>query len=243
MNVLDPLGDGISCLELVRAGGSDLDVVNAARVSYGKRVTQLDEKDVKLINYLLKNKHTSPFEHTQLVYRVKAPIFVIRQWMRHRIGVSYNELSGRYAVLPLDFYMPVQWRTQDPVNKQSSVPASLADENIINEKYQSTLETCKKTYQELLDRGVCRELARGVLPVTLYTELIFTCNLISLFHFATLRADSHAQWEIQQYAKGMIELGRTHFPLSIKGWEGLQKPAETPLKTTSQNQQVASTHH
>ncbi len=225
--IIDPLGDNLSSLELVRTGGSDLDVVNAARVSYGARKDAVDERDAKLIHYLLKHHHTSPFEHTQLVFRVKAPIYVVRQWMRHRVGVSYNEISARYSVIPLEFYTPVQWRIQDEVNKQGSHVATLDQEEQLRTAYQQSIDTATHAYQELLAAGVCRELARGVLPVCTYTHFIFTCNLISLFHFVRLRADSHAQWEIQQYAKGMLEMGQESFPHSIASWKKIQGWEET----------------
>lgn len=227
-HILDPLGDGLSSLELVRSGGTDLDVVNAARVSYGKRTYELSERDERLIFYLLQNHHTSPFEHTQLVYRVKAPIYIVRQWMRHRIGISYNEISGRYAVLPLEFYTPKQWRIPDPSNHQGSMAhkGTVVSEREIDTKaeeaYRQAIETASKSYQELIDAGICRELARGVLPLCTYTQFIFTCNLVSLFHFVKLRADSHAQSEIQAYAKGLLNLARPAFPISIASWERLQ---------------------
>lgn len=218
-----PLGDGISSLELIRASGSDLEAVNAARVSYGSRSSTMGDRDEKLIRYLIAHEHTSPFEHNQIVFRVRAPIYVMRNWVRHRIGVSYNEISGRYAELPVEFYIPKQWRIQDPNNKQSSVPATIDKDREMFEAYKQSIETAGKTYKELLKAGVCRELARGVLPVCTYTEFIFTCNLVSLFHFVRLRAHGTAQWEIQQYAHGMLELARQHFPVSIKAWEELKK--------------------
>lgn len=218
---IDPLNDGTSSLALVRASGSDLDVVNAARVSYGSYCETMSPRDEKLIWYLISHQHTSPFEHTQLVFRVKAPIYVIRQWMRHRVGVSYNEISGRYVELPLEFYTPQQWRIQDPKNKQGSLPADIDHDGHLKELYTQAITTATASYKALLEAGVCRELARGVLPVCTYSEFIFTCNLISLFHFVKLRADSHAQWEIQTYARGMLELARPHFPVSIQSWERL----------------------
>ncbi len=233
--IIDPLGDNLSSLELVRTGGSDLDVVNAARVSYGSRKDTVDERDAKLIHYLLKHHHTSPFEHTQLVFRVKAPIYVVRQWMRHRVGVSYNEISARYAVIPLEFYTPTQWRAQDETNKQGSFAKELSNDDDLHAAYQSTIDSACVSYQKLLDAGVCRELARGVLPVCTYTHFIFTCNLISLFHFVRLRADSHAQWEIQQYAKGMLEMAQESFPYSIASWkkiQGWEEVVATPATQT-----------
>ncbi|MCK4264996.1 FAD-dependent thymidylate synthase [Candidatus Babeliales bacterium] len=219
---IDPLQDGISKIELIRASGSDLDVANAARVSFGGWNQTFTEKDEKLIRYLIKHEHTSPFEHNQLSYRIKVPIYIIRQWMRHRVGVSYNEISGRYAELPMDFYVPKSWRTQDLSNKQGSVEALGETDTKNREAYIKSLETAKDSYKKLLAEGVCRELARGVLPLCTYTEFIFTCNLVSLFHFVRLRSDHHAQWEIQQYAVGLLELAQEHFPTSIKNWAKLK---------------------
>ena len=116
---IDPLGDGISSVELVRVSGSDLDIANAARVSYGRISTELSDRDKNLINFLMEHNHSSPFEHNQLSFRVKAPIFVARQWMRHRIN-SYNEISYRYVQVGTEFYKPKAFRFQDNENKQSS---------------------------------------------------------------------------------------------------------------------------
>lgn len=217
---VDPLKDGISSLELIRISGSDVDIVNAARVSYGKVVTEVTERDIHLIKFLIKHAHTSPFEHNQLSFRVKCPIFVGRQWMRHRMN-SYNEISYRYAKAKEEFYVPVKWRTQDKTNKQASAKSF---ENKTLKKYLASLELALKTYHELLDTGVCRELARGVLPVSLYTQFIFTCNLHSLMHFIKLRWHEGAQWEIQQYAKAMLHMAFPHFPVALTAWQEVHRP-------------------
>lgn len=213
---LDPLGDGISSLELIRVSGSDLDVVNAARVSFGKTSESFDDRDAKLLSYLLRNKHTSPFEHNQLSFRVKVPLFVARQWMRHRMN-SFNEISQRYVKSSLEFYIPQEWRNQDEVNKQAS-HGSFQNAELLA-AYRASLEVSRQTYEQLLDAGVVREIARGVLPMCTYTEFIFTCNLHSLMHFLSLRFTEHAQYEIRVYAKGMFELAREHFPVSLAEWK------------------------
>lgn len=215
---LDPLEDGISSLELVRVSGSDMDVVNAARVSYGKVVTQISEGDKKLIRYLLEHQHTSPFEHTMLSFRVKAPIYVIRQWMRHRM-CSYNEISYRYSKPSLEFYVPKYWRYQDKNNKQCST-GSFNDDTLL-QKYKESLELASKNYEFLLENGVCREQARGVLPVCTYSEFIYTCNLHSFMHFLKLRLGMGAQYEIRVYAQGMLELARPYFEVSLELWQEL----------------------
>jgi thymidylate synthase (FAD) len=218
---LDPLGDTISSLELIRVSGSDVDVVNAARVSYGKQTDTLTERDQALINYLVEHMHTSPLEHNQLSFRVKCPLYVARQWMRHRMN-SYNEISYRYVKAPLEFYVPNKWRYQDKKNRQGSVGEFENEE--FKRQYKETIAACVKTYEQLLEQDVCRELARGLLPVCTYTEFIFTCNLHSLTHFLKLRLHAGAQYEIRQYALGMLELATPHFPASLKAWKKFQMP-------------------
>lgn len=218
---LDPLQDGISSLQLVRISGSDVDIVNAARVSFGKFVTEMSDRDEKLIKYLVKHMHTSPFEHNQLSFRVKCPLFVSRQWMRHRMN-SYNEISYRYVKSALEFYIPPKWRYQDTQNRQGSV-GSFEDENL-KKIYFDGLEKVKQTYELLLEGGVARELARGLLPMCTYTEFIFTCNLHSLIHFLRLRLEPGAQYEIRMFAKGMLTLALPHFPTSLGAWKEIHAP-------------------
>ncbi|CDK30853.1 FAD-dependent thymidylate synthase [Candidatus Babela massiliensis] len=213
---LDPLEDNISSLELIRVSGSDLDIVNAARVSYGKVSTEVNERDEKLINYLMQYDHTSPFEHNQLSFRVKCPIYVSRQWMRHRMN-SYNEISYRYVKADLEFYIPKNWRYQDKNNKQGST-GSFVDENL-TQIYKDSIEKIMKNYELLLEKGVSREQARGLLPLATYTEFIYTCNLHSLMHFLKLRLSKDAQYEIRAYAKGLLELAKPHFPVALNAWQ------------------------
>lgn len=243
MKIIDPLGDGVSSLSLLRTAGSDLDIVNAARVSFGGMSDTFGTRDEKLIHYLLSHQHTSPFEHTHMVFHVKLPIYIARQWVRHRIGVSYNEVSGRYTQVPLEFYIPQQWRVQDKVNRQGSVRADIPEGQECFDSYKKLLEAAGKTYDNLLQAGVAKELARGVLPLCTYTQFIFTCNLVSLFHFVKLRYDHHAQWEIQQYAKGMLELSYAYFPISINAWceiQGLSIPSLQTVQPASESRCSAS---
>ena len=209
---VDPLGDSISSAELVRVSGSDIDVVNAARVSYGKLATEISERDKKLIKFLISHHHTSPFEHNQLSFRIKAPIYVQRQWIRHRMA-SYNEISYRYVKAPVEFYTPAYWRFQDKDNRQAST--GRFDDQALMDAYKKTLELSYQTYEQLLANGVAREQARGVLPVCMYTEYIYTVNLHSFMHFIKLRIKADAQWEIQQYAKALLTLAEPHFPVSL----------------------------
>jgi len=221
---IDPLFDNISSLSLIRSSGSDIDIVNAARVSYGKIIETISTKDRKLIAFLLEHNHTSPFEHNQLSFRVKAPLFVARQWMRHRMN-SYNEISYRYAKAPLEFYVPLYWRLQGAENKQAS-GENFTDIELV-EEYKKSLELSKNTYEKLLDRGVSRELARGILPVCTYTQFIFTCNLHSLMHFLMLRLSEDAQYEIRQFALGMLAFTQEIFPIAMSEWLRIKiKPEE-----------------
>jgi thymidylate synthase (FAD) len=210
---MDPLNDGISSIKLTEYAGSDLSVVNAARTSYKSHSEQIGPKDISLLELLIKEGHKTPFEMTFLQFLVKAPQFVVKQWMRHRIGVSYNEQSARYTKIELQFYIPKQLIVHD----EQDEAATLKNEYLTQE-YQKALSACSASYELLIDAGVRRELARCVLPFSFYTTFYFCCNLTSLFHFVELRADSHAQWEVQQYAKAMLQLARPHFPHSIDLW-------------------------
>lgn len=215
-HAIDPLGDGISSVTLVRASGSDVDVVNAARVSYGKVTTEMTERDAKLIKFLMEHNHTSPFEHNQLSFRIKCPLYVARQWMRHRMN-SYNEISYRYVKAKDEFYIPQKWRSPDEVNKQSSVGGF--ESEMIDRAYNESLALALKNYEFLLESGVCREQARGLLPMCTYTEFIFTTNLHSLCHFLKLRLGQGAQHEIQHYAQALLKLALPHFPVSLGAWK------------------------
>jgi thymidylate synthase (FAD) len=219
---LDPLGDQLSSLALVRVSGSDLDIVNAARVSYGKTSTTISQRDKQLIGFLMQYEHTSPFEHNQLSFRVKAPIFVARQWMRHRMN-SYNEISYRFVKSPLEFYIPRFWRNQDTVNKQGSV--GFFENEEFRVVYKNALEQSVKSYEFLLAQGVSREQARAVLPVCTYTEFMYTCNLHSLMHFLRLRLDAGAQYEIRRFAMGLYTLAKPHFDVSLSEWKRIHMPA------------------
>ena len=212
----DPLQDGISRVELLRVSGSDLDVVNAARVSYGKVSNQVTLKDEQLINYLMAHDHTSPFEHNQLSFRIKAPLFVIRQWMRHRMN-SYNEISYRYVKSALEFYVPTIWRNQDHKNRQGSVDGAVNPEHA--QKFNEALAQITNVYEGLLSQDICREQARGILPLCTYSEFIFTTNLHALMHFIRLRTHPGAQLEIRVYAQAMLGMAELHFPVSIKAFK------------------------
>lgn len=221
--ILDPLNDKTSSVELLRVSGSDLDIANAARVSYGRISHEISDRDITLIQFLMDHEHTSPFEHNQLSFRVKAPIFIARQWMRHRMN-SYNEISYRYVKVKTEFYIPSSFRLQDAQNKQSSVGSFKND--VILEAYKKSLENAYSTYVSMIEAGVCREQARAILPVATYTEFIFTCNLHSLMHFLKLRLGSGAQQEVRSYAQALLTLTLPHFPITLDAWRKKYLPEE-----------------
>ncbi|WP_034344067.1 FAD-dependent thymidylate synthase [Deinococcus misasensis] len=225
--VLFPLNDEIGSVALVQHVGDDKSVVNAARVSFGGDNTlPFDEKDAKLIRYLLKHEHGSPFEHNSLTFKIVAPIFVIRQWMRHRVGVSYNEISGRYVEVLEQFYTPEKFRQQAKSNRQASIEATDSlDQEQAHQVWENAWKQAFQAYQDLLALGVTREQARGVLPLTMYSEFYFTCNLRSLFHFLTLRDHPGAQWETQMYARALAQLAEPLFPSSFEAWRSLHNHA------------------
>jgi thymidylate synthase (FAD) len=181
----EPMGDGIGFIELIDHMGSDLTIVNAARVSYSKRSDVMDLKAMKLIDYLMRNEHGSPFEHVVFQFRVRAPLYVVQQWERHRIA-SYNEESGRYIELRMDF----------------AIPLGSENENI----YRQTYDLCSSTYRWLLDHGETKERARAVLPLALYKEFYVTMNARALMNFIHLRNDVHAQDDIRAYAAAMEDM-------------------------------------
>lgn len=196
--------------------GSDASVVRAARVSYGSESTS-DDKDKKLIAYLLAHDHGTPSEHTAITFHVKLPIFVARQWVRHRIGVSFNEVSGRYTEMKDEFYFPSKWRAQEKgpgANKQGSVDAEL-DHRGLNSILENACSSAMTNYRALLACGAAREMARMVIPVNAYTEWYFTANVRSMVNFIRLRSDNHAQWETRQYSHAMAFIFRELFPWSF----------------------------
>ena len=212
-------------IDVVDVMGSDLSVVNAARVSFGKRKDEMTAGDAKLIRYLWTHMHTSPFRHASIQFHLKAPIFVLRQWMKHQVGCAWNEISGRYVVFEPDFYIPDNWREQHESNKQGS-KGSVADQTKATELYEATLKQQFDAYNELLAQGVCKEQARMVLPVATYSECYWTCSLQAIMHFLSLRLDAHSQWEIRQYAAAVFALVRERFAVSL---EQMQLPEDIEL--------------
>ena len=209
-------------VRLVDVMGSDAAIVQAARVSYGDGTKTLRE-DQGLINHLYRNRHTSPFEMVEFKFHCKMPIFIARQWIRHRTA-SVNEYSGRYSVMSDAFYLPPLDRIQgqDTKNKQGSDGEQIQDPLAAQLLMKSVFDICHNAYTTLLDMGVSKELARIVLPVSNYTEWYWKIDLHNLLHFLRLRLDSHAQPEIQAYGKAMYELIKPHVPMTIAAFEKYQ---------------------
>ena len=201
-------------VRLVDVMGSDLSVVNAARISFAKESKKFSDKDERLMRYLWRHKHTSPFRHASLQFHIKAPIFVIRQWQKHQVGCAWNEASGRYIEFSGECYMPSLWREQHADNKQGS-SGQVYDQVLASVSYDRAMESSLNEYNRLLGLGVCKEQARMVLPLSLYTECYWTASLQAVMHFLTLREDSHAQLEIQEYARAVRALAKGRFPVSL----------------------------
>lgn len=209
-------------IRLVDHMGSDLSIVRAARVSYAAewRAGEDEGKDAKLINYLVKNRHTSPFESVTFTFEVKAPIFVLRQWMRHRVW-SFNEISARYSVLPEEFYTPEldQITTQSTSNKQMRTDEVSANAGFIRDHIQMHSGSAFHTYRLLIEKGCPRELARTVLPVGTYSHMFANVNLLNLMKFLQLRLHEHAQYEIRVYAEAMLELITPIVPVAVAAFK------------------------
>lgn len=208
-------GDGKGHITLVHYSGNDLSAVNAARVSFGAQREELDEKDLKLLSYLAKHRHTSPFEHASISFRVKVPLFVARQWMRHRTQ-SFNEISRRYTSADIDFFVPKELRKQHKSNRQAS-EGSVDDPNLIA-LYDAQLTRALATYEHLIAEGVCREQARAILPQAMYTEFIVTANLLNWLKFIELRDHEGAQAEIIEAARAVRSILETLYPHTTKAW-------------------------
>jgi len=205
-------------VRLVEHMGSDLSIVRSARVSYDAewRAGEDEGKDAKLIDYLVRNHHTSPLECVSFTFEVKAPIFVVRQWHRHRTW-KYNEVSARYSELPAEFYIPEvrQITTQSASNKQMRTDDIHPDAEFYQAVLTKQCEDAFATYKMMLNAGVPRELAHGVLPMNTYTHMFATVDLHNLAHFLRLRLHSHAQYEIRVYAEAMLRLIEPVVPVAV----------------------------
>jgi thymidylate synthase (FAD) len=187
------------------AMADDLSVANAARVSFARRKADLDEADAGLIRFLMRERHGTPFEHNSFRFHVRCPIFVAREWFRHRIG-SFNEFSMRYARATEDFYVPDADDVRTQVGKPGAYTFERVDDGLAKETREAMREVYEqafRTYEELVDRGIAREVARAVLPVGAYTEFYWTVNARALMNFISLRNSENAQLEIRRYAEAV----------------------------------------
>lgn len=218
---IDPLEDGISSVELIGSLGDDLTVVNAARVSMLKHKTELDEKDAKLINYLANHKHWTPFSHVMFTFRIKMPIFVARQWYKHQVGFTRNEVSRRYVDEKPEIYIPSDgWRLRAENVKQGSSSKYSGYEIYERGMTKELMEQLVNYYEDLIDTNIAPEQARMVLPQSMYTEFYETASLAGYGRLCQLRMDAHAQLETQLYAEAIASMVGSIVPLS---WEALLK--------------------
>lgn len=208
-------GDGHGRLTLIDWMGDDLTAVNSARVSFGRTSADLEDKDIKLLQYLAEHRHTSPFEHCSVTFRARVPLFVARQWMRHRTQ-SFNEVSRRYTSEDIRVYVPKVLRAQSVDNRQASAgeldaPTALAE-------YEYVVLRAKESYDRLTASGVARELARAVLPQAMYTEFYASANLLNWVRFIELRDHEGAQQEITEVAREIKGVLEALYPETMRAW-------------------------
>ena len=213
-------------VKLLDVMGDDEEVENSARISYGEGTRKVNQTR-NLIRYLMRHKHTSPFEMCEVKFHLKLPIFIMRQLVRHRTA-NLNEYSGRYSVMSNEFYLP----EGDYLAKQSTTNSQgrgevLEQEGLLQFEFNRIYDGASMAYQVLLEEDLSREVARAVLPVANYTECIWKIDLHNFFHFVKLRSDSHAQREIRDYANAMYELVKPNFPLCCEAFEDYVQGATT----------------
>ena len=215
------MSDGVGFVECIETFGDDLTVVNAARVSFNKESHSLTEGDKKLINYLAKHNHVSPFFHPQVRFRIKMPIYVAREWYRHTIGFARNEVSRRYVDSPPECWVPQpdEIRERDPKAKQGSKATPVEESEKVHNIIAEQTEASLKAYNDLLANGVAPEIARGILPQSMYTEFIETASLAAYARLCHLRLGPDAQKEIRMYAGLVDNCMSEAFPVS---WAALR---------------------
>jgi len=217
-------------IEVVDHLGNDLTVANSARVSFGKRKDKYDKSDERLVRYLAKNKHYSPFRHLMVQFHIKAPEFVMRQWYKHIVGAettssystkdhAWNEISGRYVPVE-EYYIPENWRQQSEDSKQASV-GSVKEQEEAQQCYAKAIQVGKHYYEKLLELGVAKEQARIMLPLSQYTEVFWTASFQAIVNFIELRDEPHAQWEIREYAKVLKKQMSSIYPHTMQIWSDL----------------------
>jgi thymidylate synthase (FAD) len=219
-------------VELLEVFGNDLTVVNAARVSFGKESTELVDRDKKLIKYLATHNHNSPFFHPIARFRMKMPIFVAREWFRHTVGFARNEVSRRYVDDPPECYIPSEEniRERDSNKKQGSREESIKDAKLARSLIMEETNKALYAYKALLDLNVAPEVARIILPQSMYTEFIETASIAAYARLCSLRLDPHAQKEIREYAAEVSKLLEEKFPVS---WAALQPHASASESASS----------
>jgi len=212
-DTIQVLDHGFVALDAALA--SDLAVVNGARVSFNQASDEMTERDEGLIRFLMRDKHGSPFEHGYFRFIVKAPLFVVREHQRHRAGHSYNEWSGRYSKMEPEFYVPDYVRSQ--VGKPGAYSFEPVDEETreaARREIEGNAQRAFQAYERMLERGVAKEVARTVLPLSTYTKYLWSCNPRSLMHFCGLRNHEAAQYEIRQYAAAAESFLEKHMPVT-----------------------------
>lgn len=205
-----------STVEFVDRMGSDMSIANAARVSFNKVKYDFDESDERLIKYLAKHNHWSPFAHTSIQLRISAPLFIARQLVKHQVGGVWNEVSRRYVDEEPVFYVPEVWRGKADNKKQGSTEGAVegVSQNSLNLLAEMSIEGCLDTYLDMLDNGVCPEQARMVLPQNMMTTWIWTGSLMFFHRVYKQRIDEHAQKEVQDVAKAIGDTCSVLFPVS-----------------------------
>lgn len=234
VSLMTDSNDYAGSIELLDCMGSDLDVANAARVSFGVEHSELTDRDIKLIKYLWEHKHSTPFEHCVLKFRIEAPMFIAKQHMRHRTW-SYNEISRRYTSENITMYSPSKFRQQASSNRQAST-SNLVDPviDIVAGEHSSleitatdclkkNAEDSIKLYEALLAKGICREQARGILPQNTFTKYIATANLLNVLKFLALRDKPEAQYEMQLLAKAMSTIVKEKFPVVFDAFNKVEE--------------------
>ncbi len=222
---LDLYGDGIGRVQLVQHWGTDSTIVRSARVSFGADSDKeaLSDRDIRLIKYLVTHRHTSTFEHCGATFKFVVPVFVRAQHHRHRTW-SYNEISRRYTDVNINFYEPKEFRTQHKSNRQASNSEELIDPVLscgsnCSEMLELHSQMSLDLFNRMIDAGVCREQARGVLPQNMYTEYYGTVNLNNLLKFIDLRIHPGAQWECQQVAKACLSIAKELWPVAVSAYD------------------------
>jgi thymidylate synthase (FAD) len=210
-------------IKLLESFGDELTIVNAARASFGVSKSALDDGDIRLLKYLWNNSHMSPLRHCLFRFEIKAPEFVLRQLFRHHVGIEttstyatqmhgWSERSGRYKVID-EYHYPEEWRKQSSTAKQGSDgPLDSQNQKVANDIYTETMNQIELAYTKLIEMGVAKEQARIILPLSQYNTFIWTCSLQALLYFISLRNETHAQQEIQEYAKVFDTIVKEKFP-------------------------------